>query len=53
MEDFLAAEAAAGFVAAAQAMQQDGWWWADAALTDKKIKRGILRELILQRLRPR
>lgn len=39
------------FVAAAQAMQRDGWWWADATLTNKSIKRGILRELIWQRLR--
>jgi glutamate-1-semialdehyde 2,1-aminomutase len=41
------------FVAAAQAMQRDGWWWTDAALTNKSIKRGILRELISQRLRTR
>jgi glutamate-1-semialdehyde 2,1-aminomutase len=37
------------FVAGARAMQQDGWWWHDAALTNKAIKRGILREMLAQR----
>jgi len=37
------------FVAAATAMMKDGWWWSDAALTDKAIKRGILREMLSQR----
>jgi len=37
------------FVAAARAMQKDGWWWHDAALTNKAIKRGILREMLAQR----
>jgi glutamate-1-semialdehyde 2,1-aminomutase len=37
------------FVAAACAMQADGWWWQDAALTNKTIKRGIVREMIVQR----
>jgi glutamate-1-semialdehyde 2,1-aminomutase len=37
------------FVAAAQAMQADGWWWQDAALTDRSITRGLLRELLKQR----
>jgi glutamate-1-semialdehyde 2,1-aminomutase len=37
------------FIAAATAMQRDGWWWSDAALTDKSIKRGILREMLSQR----
>lgn len=37
------------FVAAARAMHQDGWWWHDAALTNKAIKRGILREMLAQR----
>jgi glutamate-1-semialdehyde 2,1-aminomutase len=37
------------FVAAAAAMRRDGWWWADPALTDKAIKRGILREMLAQR----
>jgi glutamate-1-semialdehyde 2,1-aminomutase len=37
------------FVAAARAMESDGWWWSDAALTDKSIRRRILREMIAQR----
>jgi len=36
------------FLAAARAMERDGWWWSDAALTNKSIKRGILREMIAQ-----
>ncbi len=35
-------------LAAASAMHADGWWWQDAALTDKSIKRGILREMFAQ-----
>jgi len=38
------------FVAAAKAMQQDGWWWHDAALTNKAIKRMVLKETIARRL---
>jgi glutamate-1-semialdehyde 2,1-aminomutase len=38
------------FAAAARAMRDDGWWWTDAALTDKSIRRGILREIIGKRL---
>jgi glutamate-1-semialdehyde 2,1-aminomutase len=38
------------FVAAAKAMQQDGWWWHNPDLTNKKIKRTILKEMIRQRL---
>ena len=39
------------FVAAAQAMRADGWWWTGAAVDDRAIRRGILREMILHRLR--
>jgi glutamate-1-semialdehyde 2,1-aminomutase len=39
-------EVAQRFVAAAQAMQRDGWWWQDATLTNKSIKRRILREML-------
>ena len=38
------------FVAAARAMQDDGFWWSSAELSNKAIKRGILREMILQRI---
>jgi glutamate-1-semialdehyde 2,1-aminomutase len=38
------------FVVAAQAMQDDGWWWSHPGLTNKSIKRGILREMIARRL---
>ena len=34
------------FVAAAEAMQRDGWWWRDAALTNKAIRKQILREML-------
>jgi glutamate-1-semialdehyde 2,1-aminomutase len=37
------------FVAAATAMARDGWWRGDAALTNRSIKRQILREMIAQR----
>jgi len=37
------------FVAAARAMREDGWWWHDPALTNKAIRRTILREAIAHR----
>ena len=37
------------FVAAAQAMLADGWWWQGAALSNKTIRRSLLRELIRAR----
>ena len=37
------------FVAAARAMAQDGWWWHDGAMTNKSIKRAILKEMIAER----
>ncbi len=40
------AEVMQRFVAAANKMKQDGWWWHDAALTNKHIRRQILREMI-------
>ncbi len=39
------------FVAAAQAMQNDGWCWSHEQLTNRSIRRGILRELIAQRFK--
>ncbi len=38
------------FVAAVRAMNEDGWWWRDAALTNRSIKRTILKEMIARRL---
>ncbi|HZL17283.1 MAG TPA: aminotransferase class III-fold pyridoxal phosphate-dependent enzyme [Polyangia bacterium] len=34
------------FLSAARAMQADGFWWSDPALTDKAIKRRVLREMV-------
>jgi glutamate-1-semialdehyde 2,1-aminomutase len=43
------AEVANRFVAATEKMKRDGWWWRDAALTNKGIKRQILREMLAKR----
>jgi len=40
------------FVAAAEAMQREGWWWSDPALTNRSIKRTILKEMIAHRFFP-
>ncbi|HKX44926.1 MAG TPA: aminotransferase class III-fold pyridoxal phosphate-dependent enzyme [Burkholderiaceae bacterium] len=36
------------FAAAAREMAEDGWWREDSALTNRAIKRGILREMLRQ-----
>jgi len=38
------------FVAAARAMKADGWWWHNPSLTDRSIRRAILKEIIARRL---
>ena len=43
-------EVAKRFVAAAQAMEADGWWWQAPGQSNKTIRRGILREMLAQRL---
>jgi glutamate-1-semialdehyde 2,1-aminomutase len=40
------AEVARRFVAAASKMKEDGWWWHDASLTNKTIRRQILKEML-------
>ncbi len=39
-------EVADRFVAACEKMKRDGWWWQDASLTNKNIKRRILKEMV-------
>jgi glutamate-1-semialdehyde 2,1-aminomutase len=34
------------FVSAARQMQEDGWWWCDHQLTNKAIRRRVLREIL-------
>jgi len=40
------AEVTDRFVRAARKMAADGWWWHDPAVTDKTIRRGILKEMV-------
>ncbi|PXA86358.1 glutamate-1-semialdehyde 2,1-aminomutase [Nostoc sp. 3335mG] len=34
------------FVRAARKMEADGWWWSDPAVTNKMIRRGIMKEMV-------
>jgi glutamate-1-semialdehyde 2,1-aminomutase len=43
------AEVAKRFVAAATKMKQDGWWWHTPELTNKTIRRKIMKEMIASR----
>src|SRR5215471_7910862 len=45
------AEVAKRFVAAATKMKQDGWWWHTPELTNKAIRRQILKEMLASRFR--
>jgi len=45
------AQVADRIVSAARAMQADGWWWGGAALTNKAIRRRVLREMARARWR--
>ncbi len=36
-------------VSATRAMQEDGWWWAAPGLTNKSIRRSVLREMLQAR----
>ena len=44
------AEVADSFLAAARAMDADGWWWTLPELTNKTIRRRVLREMLQARL---
>jgi glutamate-1-semialdehyde 2,1-aminomutase len=37
------------FVTAAGKMKADGWWWRDVTLTNKSIRRMILKEMLTRK----
>jgi glutamate-1-semialdehyde 2,1-aminomutase len=45
------AEVAKRFAAAAVKMKQDGWWWHDVSLSNKGIKRQILKEIFARKFK--
>jgi glutamate-1-semialdehyde 2,1-aminomutase len=47
-EDF--EQVAIRFIRAAENMRRDGWWWHSPELTNKAIKRRILREILREKL---
>ena len=43
-------QVATRFVAACRQMQEDGWWWQGEQLSERQIRRQLLRELLVARL---
>jgi glutamate-1-semialdehyde 2,1-aminomutase len=43
------AEVEKRFIAASEKMKRDGWWWHEASLTNKNIRRQILKEMITRK----
>src|SRR6202166_30548 len=43
------AEVTKRFLAAAEKMKRDGWWWHEASLTNKNIRRQILKEMFARK----
>jgi glutamate-1-semialdehyde 2,1-aminomutase len=43
------AEVADRILSAAREMQRDGWWWSDAQMTNKSIRRRVLKEMLQAR----
>jgi glutamate-1-semialdehyde 2,1-aminomutase len=41
---------AARFLAAASRMSSEGWWWSDPSLTNKTIRRRVLKEMLRARV---
>jgi glutamate-1-semialdehyde 2,1-aminomutase len=41
------------FLAAARSMENDGWWWESPSLTDRAIRRQLVRATLAARLAPR
>ncbi|OWK28465.1 aminotransferase class III-fold pyridoxal phosphate-dependent enzyme [Sphingomonas mucosissima] len=50
IDDQLFSDIVRRFVAAARAMAADGWWETPAGLTDKALRRGMLRQAVRTRL---
>lgn len=50
IDDALFAEIIAKVAAAARAMADDGWWWEAPGLTDKAIRRALLKQAVRTRL---
>ncbi|GGB19023.1 glutamate-1-semialdehyde 2,1-aminomutase [Sphingomonas metalli] len=50
IDDALFAEIVRRFAAAAQAMQADGWWDTPAGVTDKQLRRAVLKQAVRVRL---
>jgi glutamate-1-semialdehyde 2,1-aminomutase len=44
-------EVADRIVTGAEKMKRDGWWWHDASLTNKKIRRQILKEMLASKFK--
>lgn len=50
IDDALFAEVVERFVSAGVAMAADEWWWAAEGVTDKTLRRGVLRETLRARI---